>query len=635
MSSGAVFRLIANDGKADRMVTATNLLNARIKQIMCSRAKQGLLDPTPNLVDIERTHILFVNAHFKPYAAIGSEFNTVRSNSGQQQWDQSLQFQIPQFGDFISDMVFNVQLAQTSATVGTVPAFPPNIGNTPVTSSTTKSSSSDVVATNTLITYTYEWVDRAGNVLTVGAPASNYVRYCEYPGERFFKKVKIEVNGNPLDDYPTETYPYYRKFCVAPNKLVGWKRLMGQEVPVEGFSDFLTIAGTSNYDPSITNKQDITGAAAAGAPVTSGLTSRSVVQVVSGPQTPQAVQPVLDLWIPLLFWFRDPRLAIPSIAIPFGQRYINVEINSQSKLLYTAPGNLFLRLTVEQQTNVAAAPNAGTVNAQQVNNYKKFVTLTPSLASGSVIDKTQQISAMTLYIDNLFVNPEIHDIYIKRIGFSLIRVHRYQTQQLVNSSDKVLMSNFKWPIEYIMFGIQPAVNVSDANLNQHRDWHRFTLVNDNRVDVVANSQSRLVTDPATPFGSNTSTNVNLSSQQTAGSLTFPSYTETVNSLQVVVHGINVYQDYAFHFYRDYLSYTFGEANLNTPDDLGVGIIIFCLYPNTYQPSGHINTSRTREFYLEYKSSYVSNSTPASLITIAKAINFLLISDGSAVLRYNT
>ncbi len=30
-------------------------------------------DPTPTLVDIERTHILFINAHFKPFAAIGYE----------------------------------------------------------------------------------------------------------------------------------------------------------------------------------------------------------------------------------------------------------------------------------------------------------------------------------------------------------------------------------------------------------------------------------------------------------------------------------------------------------------------------------------------------------------------------------
>lgn len=37
---------------------ATELLNQRIKDVMCMRAKQGFQDPTPTLVDIEKTHIL-------------------------------------------------------------------------------------------------------------------------------------------------------------------------------------------------------------------------------------------------------------------------------------------------------------------------------------------------------------------------------------------------------------------------------------------------------------------------------------------------------------------------------------------------------------------------------------------------
>ena len=43
------------------------VLNQRIKDIMCLRAQQGFADPTPTLVDLERTHILYVNAHFKPF----------------------------------------------------------------------------------------------------------------------------------------------------------------------------------------------------------------------------------------------------------------------------------------------------------------------------------------------------------------------------------------------------------------------------------------------------------------------------------------------------------------------------------------------------------------------------------------
>ena len=65
MSAGGVFKLIANDGKADRMIMATELLNQRIKDIMCARAKAGYPDPTPTLVDIERTHILWLTNGMK------------------------------------------------------------------------------------------------------------------------------------------------------------------------------------------------------------------------------------------------------------------------------------------------------------------------------------------------------------------------------------------------------------------------------------------------------------------------------------------------------------------------------------------------------------------------------------------
>lgn len=62
---------------------------------MCMRAKQGFPDPTPTLVDVERTHILFINAHFKPFAAIGYEYNKVRANTGTPQFGGSVQFSIP------------------------------------------------------------------------------------------------------------------------------------------------------------------------------------------------------------------------------------------------------------------------------------------------------------------------------------------------------------------------------------------------------------------------------------------------------------------------------------------------------------------------------------------------------------
>jgi hypothetical protein len=65
------------------------------------------------------------------------------------------------------------------------------------------------------------------------------------------------------------------------------------------------------------------------------------------------------------------------------------------------------------------------------------------------------------------------------------------------------------------------------------------------------------------------------------------------------------------------------------------MINFNYLPSEHQPSGHINISKAREFYINYTSSFISKDNQAELIVLADAINFLLIKDGTAALRYTT
>lgn len=103
-----------------------------------------------------------------------------------------------------------------------------------------------------------------------------------------------------MDEYTAEAVMFHEKFHVAPNKRDGWKRLVGQEVAVEGYSGLSAIAGASQWPAALANLQDANGAAAAGAPTTAASTARKLVQVVNGPQTPKLTQPALDMWIPLI-----------------------------------------------------------------------------------------------------------------------------------------------------------------------------------------------------------------------------------------------------------------------------------------------------------------------------------------------
>lgn len=611
MATGGIFTLVTNDGKQDRMLMATALLSERLRAIHEQKrlALPGL-DPRdsrylPTLLDIEKTHVLFTNAHFKPFAAIGFEYNKVRASSGNPTLGSTVQFSIPQFGDFFHDIACRAVLAQPT-----------------------------LAATAT------------------GSSDQPLMRWCHFPGERLLKRVVQEVNGNPLDEYTYHATNCHREYRVAPNKRLAWDRAVGQEVPEEGFLSQPNWAASGVAPASITH--------------------RVKSQVCTGNQTPTAQKSgSLELFIPLLFWYnKDVRLAVPSVAIPFGQRFINLELASFAEMCGMYPRGAS---TFASPGGTLTEPSAGT------------------------------LSSIELYINNIFVNPDVHQIYIRRIGFSLIRVHRQQLYNANTSSQEVLLNNMKWPIEYLFVGMKIKdyhAGSTDTLKRTHLDkWHTFhqrgtgtynttgqsvykevAIVTDGGTLGIAISNGEavvaltgtgtlavavaagdlLVVDgllvtvttgaaaAAAVTGVSVARNNGPAVTASAGIATAArklvrqglqvetdTCTRTMTELTVKAHGISIYDRFPFAFFNGYAPYHYGGVQLNTPEDCGLAFVPFCLFPGTYQPSGHINVSRAREFYLNYESTVIDNSTEGTLVIIASAINFLLISDGSAVLRYST
>ena len=669
MSAGAVFKLIANDGKADRMIMATKLLNQRIKDVMCARHAAGKADITPTIVDLERTHILYVNAHFKPFAAIGYEYNKVRAQSGAATFGAGCTFSIPQFGDFFHDMVCHVSIDPVQADPLTVPALP-----VPAEGSNTY----------------YNYVTAFGNKVAPGTQYRNLVRYCEFPGTRLFGTVKFDVNGNPLDNYDDIAVMMLEKFCTPPHKRTGFNRLVGQETILDGYSgpikasaidpDGNPIAGTAYVTPGgvITRNattqsnqtvalfqnaaataggaiagsvvggvvQTLNSNGTAGAPTTAvnpwGAASapqfdvsRQYKQFLSGPQTPKPQQPRLEIWNKLRFWFNDDvRLSIPSVSIPFGQRFISIETRELKNLIYEFPA-LYLETTYESSSAGVSAATGIYANKPTDAFCLRQKTYSPVTTVAGISAQTG--IGLELYINNIFVNPEIHDIYIKRIGFSLIRVYRQQNTRQSTTGD-ILLSQLKWPIEYMFIGARPSWNNSTANPNIWRDWHRLTY-NINAVNYAA-MQSEVPL--AAPSGGVVNAAPTASGQALFGSNIYDVVPDqyylpvpTVDTLSLTSHGINIYDNFADQFYGAYLPFHYGGTSLVTPDDVGALFINMALFPRSYQPSGHLNISRARETYLKWTSTYASSTSPVEMLIVAVAINFLLITDGSAVLRYST
>ena len=139
------------------------------------------------------------------------------------------------------------------------------------------------------------------------APNNDVFHYCDFPGERLVARAKFEVNGNPLDEYTTEAYQFYRQNKVQPNKKAGYYRMIGQEVPQEAHLEQQGLVQPS---------------------------TRVAVDLLDGYQTPKAVHAALDVMTPLLFWFnQDCRLAIPSVAIPYGQRFVKITLANSTELV--------------------------------------------------------------------------------------------------------------------------------------------------------------------------------------------------------------------------------------------------------------------------------------------------------------
>jgi len=638
MATGGIFALITNDGKQDRMLMASDLLKTRLDAIYATRSQNPALDPTPTLLDIEKTHILFTNAHFKPFAAIGFEYNKTNASSGNTTLGSDCTFSIPQFGDFFHDMVLYMKIKQPVMTI------------------------------------------------TAAEPSDQpLMRWCPYPGERILETIEFEVNGNPLDKYTCDDYTFYREFTLQPNKIAGWNRCVGQEEEEEGYLDQPNWAN-SGVSPS-------------------SITHRVVTRTVSGDQTPSGQKDVSvykELLIPLHFWCNtDVRLSVPSVAIPYGQRFIKCKLASPDKLVNLVPRG------------------AGDWSDANI---------------GGSLNYDGMLKTIELYINNIFVNPEVHNIFIKRIGFSLIRVHRQQIISCNTSSAEILLQQLKWPIETLFVGMKMNdYTSSDVTLRrQHLDkWHTFTQITPttratqgwtggkvtlkddayplpaSHLNVsAAGKQLRLtasafvlagtnqfegvvegdvitlaltptnttppVTAPVTLTlhvtkvapDSGTITNSYLEFAETVDSVTgtlgitdiviagttpvnittsvaseitttAAVQTATIDSITIKAHGVPIYNNFNSKFYNAYVPYHYGGPNVIVPKSIGALMIPFSLYPGSYLPSGHINVSRAREFYITYASSVVNTVTVGNLIVSGSAINFLLISDGSAVLRYTT
>ncbi len=295
----------------------------------------------------------------------------------------------------------------------------------------------------------------------------------------------------------------------------------------------------------------------------------------NGFQTLKKNHPKLDLFIPLLFWFnRDIRLAFPNHIQPLGQVKVRIELEQSEALMNSID----------------------VINDEYNQQYV-----------------TPEIERCTLYTKHIYINSDIQDIFISKLGINLIRIFKKVEKELSINSDRISIQELKFPIESLYLFFRPTIN--ETGLDNFQTWHLNSLLELSYIK--------------TPII------YKINGIDTLGINNVKYYNEVpiVNSLRFENNDSSMYGTQSKTFYDGYLPYISGNQIMSNNNN--IYYFPFTFQPNQNQPCGYINLSKTREIYLEYDSNVIESNKPIKLYLYATALNFLLLTKNSATLKYLT
>lgn len=511
-SNGGVFSLVVRDSRFDSFLDASDYLRKRLDAIRVGRRAAGQQNVQPTFIDVERTHVLFIHAAYRPYVATAAEYTKVQPSGDKTgsitDSGGTCVFAFPIFGHFTSDMALHVRVSP----IGSLSAAAP----------------------------------------TAQTP---YLRYCALPGVRLLDLVEFKSDQVLVDDYTPDDVIAYSKFFVQADSRDGWERCNGQQALQE--ADYLANGYTG------------------------------CLMFRDGPQTPKLYQPGFDMFIPVQFGFcQDASSALLNDLIPNTQRTVVVHFSRLSSIVQ------------------ALIPDP--------QDATRLIT-TPLPFTSLKLD-------INLYVNNLYVNPEIHDIFASRVGFTLIRVHRRQKNQLQSSQGSFLMDQLKFPAEYFLLGFR------DRSLAT--DFDRWYLMG----SIPPRTNANTLVTPAAIWNSNLQVYqlvVRVATEVSA-------LASIVDTLGVTAHGVTMYPELPSVFYSSYLPVRyFMNSLVVSPMDPGAFMVSFCLYPGKFNPSGHYNLSAGRELYINFKLLNESISPgSAEMVTSMSALNFLVRRGDTVALRFS-
>lgn len=375
------------------------------------------------------------------------------------------------------------------------------------------------------------------------ANGPNRYKYCDFPGIRLLNRVKLYSDDVEIDSYDKYDMLHFFKTKLNTNDLAGWLTMLGQETT--------NTATWFHPDYNITQ----------------------VFGYRNGPQTPKPVQPVLDLWIPVLFDF-------------------NTDISRSLNMGVIKTQQIRLEIELDIAANIIQGidPNGAIVSVEKL-----------------------PIQTLEIYTKNIYFPPAINDIFEYSTNVALIRVHKQHKEILTTGNRLLQLSQLKYPIEMLTFSFQPKTNEESFT-----NWLRMGQIEQTEMPVPA----LIVNQKTAPV-----------MKLVARTATFNECRPTVKNIGFKVHGNVLYPLTQEIFYNAYIPYF--VPDVATPDDCGYYVLVFAHYPAKKDPSGHINNSTARELYIQYESDYISAQSPVILRVTAQCINIMLYDKNTIKLKYIT
>ncbi|MCK4968205.1 MAG: hypothetical protein KAS12_04050 [Candidatus Aenigmarchaeota archaeon] len=368
-------------------------------------------------------------------------------------------------------------------------------------------------------------------------------KYCDYPGMRLCSEVKLNIDGIIADTYTSDDYIMYKNFEVED--ISGLSRSVGHSTPIRA----------KFYDPE---KQ-----------------LDEIREVLVGYQTKKIIQPELDLWIPLIFWFnKSPEEALPTLRMETLQKYIEI---------HTA-----------KITDIIKA-------------YDLADNEIPLPFSEIIMKKCE------LYLNNLHVMPEVVDIYQKNLSSNVVRqFKRSQAIQSRATGEKSILADLSAAIEYMYIGFRPV-----SNLDDFEAWHKFMLITPNTFLIPVMIKNGV--NP--PF-------------LVWRDMIYKTESLPVDNFSLKVDNSYFFEDSSFHLVDQHIPQIgYMHGNTTTPEDQGIALISFTHKTNNINPTGYLNASRLREFIFSWKDTNITPSTPVELFISAKTLNVLLLDGKTAIMKF--